>query len=713
MYRFLLALSLFSIPSQAQTPIGQWQEYLPWLPAVSVTANAGKIYCASPFGLFSVNTGEEQDLTRYSKVNGLHDIGISTIGSNNNGVLIAYRNSNLDLLQGNNVYNIPDFQRKQVSADKSIFRVFFNNDNAYLCTGLGVVVLNTTRLEIADTWTIGATYTPVYALALLNSYWYAATPNGIRKAPLTGANLADFRNWTPVQQGLQQDTVWQVIQFGNKLICRQGKQLYQLNNDTWQPWYADGNTITNLSVNDQQLLICESTRVLVMQTDGTTAAALQDKYIQAPMDAVGYGQDTWIADSLQGLVRYNAGLFTPITPDAPASIITGDMLFINNTLWAAAGGVDNAWNPTGNTNGYYTFNKGEWHQYKSGKDILTLAAYGNDVYIGSFGDGLLYRNNVYKEASNVSGLATDASGNLWVADYGASSNLLMKKPDNSWAFFRNPYAQSYNAISQLLVDDYGQVWMVSPLGNGLFSFNYSTNQWRQFRMGAQQGNLPSNDVYCMAKDKNGSIWVGTGRGIAIMNCGQQGSCDAYLPVIKQDNFAGYLFQDEQVNAISVDGANRKWVGTLNGAWLVSEDGETILMQFNTSNSPLPGNHIFKIAIDPATGEVYFATEKGLMSWHGTATEATVMQKDTVLVFPNPVPPKYTGTIAIRGLAQNALVKITDISGRLVFQTRALGGQAIWNGTDYTGHRPQSGVYLVFVSSQETGEHLVTKIVFIN
>src|SRR3954471_10753006 len=118
MYRFLILLCLVNIPSLAQTPISQWQEYLPWLPAVSVTVNTDKVYCASSSGLFSVNTGEEQDITRYSKVNGLHDIGISTIGSNNNGVLVAYRNSNLDFLQGNNIYNIPDLLRKQVSADK-------------------------------------------------------------------------------------------------------------------------------------------------------------------------------------------------------------------------------------------------------------------------------------------------------------------------------------------------------------------------------------------------------------------------------------------------------------------------------------------------------------------------------------------------------------------------------------------------------------------
>jgi len=182
--------------------------------------------------------------------------------------------------------------------------------------------------------------------------------------------------------------------------------------------------------------------------------------------------------------------------------------------------------------------------------------------------------------------------------------------------------------------------------------------------------------------------------------------------VQEGNFAGYLFRDEQVNAIAVDGANQKWVGTLNGVWLINASGEKILAHFNTGNSPLPDNAVYRIAIHPVTGEVFFATRLGLVSFRASATEGVDhMTADSVLVFPNPVPPGYSGTIAIRGLRANARVKITDIRGRLVFDARAQGGQAVWNGQDYTGHRPQSGVYLVFAADGGR-ERLVTKIVFI-
>ena len=117
-------------------------------------------------------------------------------------------------------------------------------------------------------------------------------------------------------------------------------------------------------------------------------------------------------------------------------------------------------------------------------------------------------------------------------------------------------------------------------------------------------------------------------------------------------------------------------------------------------------------VDGKTGEVFFATAKGICSFRSTATEGTA-ENSNVLVFPNPVPPGYTGSIAIRGLAENATVKITELDGRLVYQTRALGGQAVWNGKNYKGGSVATGVYLVLVSDDTRTQKTVAKIVFIS
>jgi hypothetical protein len=189
-------------------------------------------------------------------------------------------------------------------------------------------------------------------------------------------------------------------------------------------------------------------------------------------------------------------------------------------------------------------------------------------------------------------------------------------------------------------------------------------------------------------------------------------CEAIWPVVKQGNFAGYLFNGQQVRSIAVDGANRKWVATDNGVWLISATGEEVIYQFTETNSPLLSNIVRKVTINNKTGEVFFATAKGICSFRSTATEGGERNQQ-VLVFPNPVPPGYSGTIGIRGVVNNAIVKITEMDGRLVYQTRALGGQAVWDGKDYKGRRISTGVYLVLVSNDGRTESTAAKIVFIS
>lgn len=97
--------------------------------------------------------------------------------------------------------------------------------------------------------------------------------------------------------------------------------------------------------------------------------------------------------------------------------------------------------------------------------------------------------------------------------------------------------------------------------------------------------------------------------------------------------------------------------------------------------------ITDIEIDPKTGEVFIGTAQGLISYRGEATAGGQVNSASAYAFPNPVRPEYNGTIAIKGLAENADVKITDVTGQLIFQTKALGGQAIWDGNDYNGSAP--------------------------
>jgi ligand-binding sensor domain-containing protein len=218
----------------------------------------------------------------------------------------------------------------------------------------------------------------------------------------------------------------------------------------------------------------------------------------------------------------------------------------------------------------------------------------------------------------------------------------------------------------------------------------------------------------LALDKSGFLWVGTENGIGVIQCPESAfanGCETIWPVIQEGAFANYLFKGQQVRSIAVDGADRKWMATSTGAWLIGSDGDKVLAHFTEDNSPLLSNDVKSIAINGATGEVFFATAKGIVSFRGSATEAAETNAK-VLVFPNPVPPGFNGTIGIRGLPENSIVKITETNGRMVYQTRSLGGQATWNGRDYQGHAAASGVYLVLAADETKTEKVVAKIVII-
>jgi hypothetical protein len=192
-----------------------------------------------------------------------------------------------------------------------------------------------------------------------------------------------------------------------------------------------------------------------------------------------------------------------------------------------------------------------------------------------------------------------------------------------------------------------------------------------------------------------------------------GAINAEQVLIQEDGVWRHLLEADRVTAIAIDGGNKKWFGTDgNGVYQMSEDGKTQLKHFTAENSPLLSNKIIDITIDEKMGDVFFATDKGIVSYKGTATDGAAANGD-VYAYPNPVKPDFIGTIGIINLVDNALIKITDVSGNVVHETKAEGGQATWNGKLANGDRAATGVYLVFISNGDGTEKAVTKILFIN
>jgi sugar lactone lactonase YvrE len=425
--------------------------------------------------------------------------------------------------------------------------------------------------------------------------------------------------------------------------------------------------------------------------------------------------------------------------NSPYSEKVREIAIYDNQIWTAAGGVDQRFSYTFTSDGFASYIDGKWTIYnlfnqpvmrgvdpKDGdddvRDVITIAVNPSNgkVYAGSFLEGLVEKdgdkytlyndknsslNNTVGDAqrTRVSGLAFDKNNNLWVANHLADRPISVFKTDGKWQSFKPSCFET--ALHQLAIDRNGYKWFASSSNaNGLIVFdegkldNPNDDRCRIFNQ--SNSKLTTNRVNCVQADIDGDVWVGTAEGIIIFECSNpfENSCIGSARAVSENGFLGLLLKTEDIQTIAVDGANRKWVGTKNGVFLLSANGEQQLASFNEKNSPLLSNIITDITVNPSNGEVFIGTQSGINVYQGDATVGDRYNAAAIEVYPNPVRPGYTGSIAMRGLARDAIVKITDVSGQLVFETKALGGQAIWDGRDYQGRKVHSGVYLVLAAS---------------
>ena len=150
----LLLLAESSTAQKAPVPIGQWREHLNYQNTFQVV-KGDRIYAATEAAVFSVDADSE--ISRYTKINRLNDIGVQQIGwdPTNQQLIVAYKNSNLDFLKNDLTKNLSDIQKSSIAGDKRINSIYRSGDNAFLSTGLGIIVVNTVKYEIRDTWIIG------------------------------------------------------------------------------------------------------------------------------------------------------------------------------------------------------------------------------------------------------------------------------------------------------------------------------------------------------------------------------------------------------------------------------------------------------------------------------------------------------------------------------------------------------------------------------
>ena len=751
-------------------PLGHWRHHLPNNRIIAITETADQVIGATQYGLVVFNK-DDNSLESINKVHGLSDFGISALARSNahNLVLIGYDNGNLDIIRNKKTFiNVPDIRRANILGSKRINSILVHGQRAYISCGFGIVELDLTDYLIRDTYFIGplGSQVEVNDLARTDDFFFAATNAGLLRAPAQGVNLADFQNWTRVTVSGQPNELFnRVAAFNNRIFVNrdagQTDTLYILEAGQWQV-FNPGNQgyfekRRNLVASGGRLLVSHPLFLDIYGPDMNLLERI-DNYYDGPVRALDAlydsNQQLWIGDFNFGLVRQRgANDYQRIVLPGPPSANSFGLVSAGGRTWVAPGAISVGGTNSWNADGIFLFEEGRWRgfnrfqfpQMEGVADIIRLAAAPgnpNRLYAASWSEGMLAFSpegvgTLYDDSNSpmqrrfgigdhirLGGVAFDRNGNLWVANSEAERPILVKKENGEWLSFHNAGVINPNQLlGNIVIDRQSQKWVILPLNNGIFLFRENSldneNDYQVRRLTTQENNggLPSSNVFSLAVDHDGYMWVGTDKGVAVFYAPQRAFSgdpfNAQQIIVEQDGFAAILLGTETVTAIAVDGSNKKWFGTArSGAFLLSADGRQTIFHFNTDNSPLPSNNIHDIAVNGQNGEVFFATDKGLVSFRGLATEATATHSD-VYAYPNPVRPHYDGYIAIKGLVRNAWVKVTDISGNLVYETVAEGGQAIWNGRDLFGRRPATGVYLVFSTNDDGSETMVTKIMFIN
>ena len=754
MKKILIFILLSGVMSVSAQSVGAWKDHLPYKNAIALCGYNGQLLVATEGSLFFANKSDNK-LERLSKVQGLSDVGVSSLNSNESYAVIGYSNGNIDLLEGYLIHNVPHLKNENMIGEKRINSVYFHKEFAYLSCAFGVVELDLKEKEINNTYALNAAGNlGVNEIVFYNDSLFAATDSGLYKASAND-NLSDFRSWNAHGGS-----------FKIKDLADDLSLLYYTTNDSLHIYgrkksISPINSRSFLEVTVNGLFLLTPKKGYLVQENGIIEKHSND-LISWGSDIYTSGDTSWFADNMNGLVKKVGFYWQKFYPEGPETKDVFSIYVNNENLWVATGGID-SWNNANVNEGVFWSDNYTWTQlsdtYLETKDVVDVASNphnSNKVFLSTWNNGVMElnwsdENSAFQKTAQYDHLNTDGhlatlssdtnsntygwirvksiifddEGNLWGANSQVNNPLFVRKNNGDWHSFNFTSTNTTNThLGDVVIDNIGQKWVVVPGGVGLVVFNDNNtidevqdDQDRVVNSSLGSGNLPSTSVYSLAKDRDGEIWVGTNKGVAVFynpeNVFSSYDFDAQQILVEVDGYVEFLLANETVTAIAVDGANRKWLGTQSaGVFLVSADGTEQVHHFTEQNSPLFSNTITDIAINHQTGEVYIGTSKGLLSYISDATQGYETHQN-VSVYPNPVRPEFNGTIAIKGLVEDADVKITNLNGTLVYETTALGGQAVWDGKNGYGKRVQTGVYLVFSSNSFGTETNVAKILFLH
>ncbi len=765
----LLTIAIIAIAATAQT-IHQWTIYPSYTVCTKNVPAGHRVYAVMESKLMAYDT-EDSSVYTWNTQNGLNDVTITNIAycEDARRIVLVYDNGNIDLLSTEDDADIINLSQLKHSSMQSrqVNSITVNGIMAYLCTDFGIVAIDVEQATFVSTYQLG---TAVNSCAVNDTHIFAGTASGIWRGPLT-ANLQDKANWTQVSSELSPlfmfffdgylwasvtgriyrsndngatfeatdarftpkymsvDNGVMIVGIASYLRLYTTANKYTVHNPTfgWTDLHLKGDTYWGSCGND-------GLQAFALQEDRTFAITTAGIHPNSPLHDYSYhlrlvdgrlfvagGSYNYSTTSLSGtaMILEPDGTWVNFSAESAASIAPNSR-FINVTH-IAQDPSDAAHSFVGTArSGLYEFRDAQCVGHYTCDNSPLVSILPDNAHPQWFvvADGTRY----------------DADGNLWVLNPSSNENdtiIRIMRPNGTWQGLYYPELNGITAMDNVMFDSRGWAWINSRrmVGRGYFCLDYNgtintrsddRHMLRSSFVNQDGTGYAPDEFYCAAEDLDGSIWIGTNLGpFRISDPTTFFSSECIFEQVKVarndgSGLADYLLNSVGTHAIAIDGAGRKWFGTMgNGAYLISADGQEEIYHFTTDNSPLPSNDVDDIVINGTTGEVYFATIKGLCSFVAEATDAAeTLDEDQLFVYPNPVTPDYNGPVIVRGLPLNSEVKIVAQSGQLICRGYSNGGTFTWDGCNQRGVRVASGMYHIIASTADGSKATSTKIAVI-
>ena len=658
-YTLTLLLFVF-ISHQARAAIGDWKAYMSYHDMQEVEQAGNLIFVQASNSLYVYNKND-QSIQTFSKTDYLSDCDIQHIGYNNSAkrLLILYNNSNIDLMNVSNfeVTNLSDYYTASTTGDKAVNDIYMYGKYAYMSNGFGIIKINIADGEVSDTYNLGF---KVNWCEIKNNRIYAYSETNGQYSALLSQNLLDKNNWSKVGN-------YTAPQKEDKSGLRQTVS-------TLQPGGPKYNNFGFMKFDNGQLYTC-----------GGVYNVLQDLRRPGCIQLLNNQEWNIYEDNFHeaaGNPSYediNCIDFNPLHPD---------------TLFAC-----------GRT-GLYKFANGKFIKHYTYDNSPLVSVFGSD------------KNYVV-----VQGLTFDREGRLWLINSMNKEKNLLTYQNGTWTALSQNELSTLPNMSHLLIDSRNILWFSNDNWQNPAFYRYDIENNKLYSttsfINQDDTKLTTYRLKDIKEDRLHNIWLATDAGPILIEkkeTTQESPVLTQVKIPRNDgtNFADYLLGGVSISAIAIDDGNRKWFGTSNnGVYLISEDNMEEIHHFTSINSPLLSDNIESIAINDATGEVFFGTDKGLCSYMSNASKTnSKMTKDNVWAYPNPVKPDYTGLITITGLSFQADVKIVTSNGTLVNQGKSNGGSYTWDGRNKKGEKVASGIYMVETTTNEGNQGTVCKIAII-